>query len=216
MATKSTAPALECVADDRRAALLMHPLRARLLVLAREPASATELAARLGLSRQAVNYHVRALARARFLRPAGHRRKRNMIERRYVATARAYVLAPPMLAPLGAEAGHIADAFSADRLLAAAAQVQRELTEVRMEAAAAGRRVATLSIAADVRFESASRRAEFAAALRDAVIDVVGRYSAGDAAAPGGRSFRLVVGCYPKPAAASGRRRAGASRKENA
>ena len=78
------------VGDVRKAAaLLAHPLRPRIVALAREPASATELATRLRLPRQRVNYHVRQLARTGFLRRAGQIRKRNLIEQRYVATARA-------------------------------------------------------------------------------------------------------------------------------
>ncbi len=70
--------------------------------LAREPICAAELARRLALPRQRVNYHVRELERAGFLRPAGRQRKRNWIEQRYVATARSYVLSPEILGPLGA------------------------------------------------------------------------------------------------------------------
>ena len=43
---------LEAVASTRRANAILHPLRSRLLSMAREPASATELARKLGLPRQ--------------------------------------------------------------------------------------------------------------------------------------------------------------------
>src|SRR5262245_42763786 len=101
---------VECVTDLRRAQVLMDPLRLRIVKLLRDPASASEIAARLGMPRQKVNYHVRALALARFLRKAGERRKRNLIERRFVATARAYVLSPEVLGPARADIGRIEDA----------------------------------------------------------------------------------------------------------
>jgi hypothetical protein len=185
------------VGDARQAAVLFaHPLRPRLVALAREPASASELAARLALPRQRVNYHVRQLARARFLKRAGQVRKRNLIEQRYVATARAYVLAPGVLGPLAADAGTAEDAFSAARLVALAGEVQSDVSHAVHAAAAKGQRLATLSMVADIRFESPAQREAFTAALQAALVDVVGRYAL-PASAAAGRPFRLVLGCYP-------------------
>src|SRR5688500_9580455 len=98
---------------ERAAALLQHPLRRRILLEARTPASASELARRLNQPRQRLNYHVKQLARHGFLRLESRRRKRNMEERRYVAAARAFVLAPQLLGALGATPESAADAFSA-------------------------------------------------------------------------------------------------------
>ena len=83
-------PDLECVFDEKRAEALLDPLRMRILAIARTPASATEIAARLRLPRQRVNYHVRRLADRGLLRRAGRQRKRNMFEQRYVAAARSF------------------------------------------------------------------------------------------------------------------------------
>src|SRR5215207_2831476 len=109
-----TAPALpdiETVADGRRAAaLVQHPVRRRILVLARTPMSASEMAGRLGLTRQGVNYHVRQLERAHFLARAERRLRRNMVEQRYVATARFYVIAPELLGQLAPHATAVHDA----------------------------------------------------------------------------------------------------------
>jgi len=196
---------LECIATPRQAAVLMHPLRAELLRSAAAPASATELAARLGLSRQRVNYHVRALARAGLLRRAGRRRKRNMIEQRYVATARSYVLSPDVLGAAGVGAvgsgrGATAeDEFSAAHLMALTARTQSELGRLMTGAAAEQKRVPTWSLDAELRFESAEQRSRFAAALRDAVLEVVTRH-ASPADGPErdrGRRYRLLVGCHP-------------------
>ena len=185
----------------KAAALLAHPLRPRIVALAREPASATELAARLRLSRQRVNYHVRQLARTGFLRRAGQLRKRNLIEQRYVATARAYVLAPEILGPLAITGQHPDDTFSAARLVALAADLQSDVSHALTESASRGQRLATLSIAADIRFESAQQRADFTEALQKAVTDVIARHTSPAAqrsGAPGsGRPFKLVIGCYP-------------------
>lgn len=210
----------ECVADPARAAVLLHPLRSKVLEEAGEPSSATEIAARLGETRQKVNYHVRTLAEAGFLRPAEELRRGNLLEQRYVATARTYLLTPEVLGALGADRlageggsrtpGEVADSLSADHLLALTARAQREIATVRRHAAEQGKRVATLSLAADVGFESAEQRAAFATALRDAVTDVVGRFSTPLASSDEGvataqaRPFRLFLGCHPIPAPEAG------------
>ena len=54
---------------------------------AREPASATEVAARLGESRQRVNYHVRALERGGLVELVEERARRGCTERVVRATA---------------------------------------------------------------------------------------------------------------------------------
>jgi hypothetical protein len=192
----NTVTEVAAVGDRRHAAaLLAHPLRPRIVALAAEPASASELAARLGLPRQRVNYHVRQLAKARFLRRAGQVRKRNLIEQRYVATARSYVLAPEVLGPLAADRASAEDAFSAARLVAIAAQAQADVSHAVSAAAAQGKRLATLSMAADIRFASAEQRVAFTQALQAAIVDVIAKHTS--PAEGDGRPFKLVLGCYP-------------------
>jgi DNA-binding Lrp family transcriptional regulator len=198
----NTPPDIALVDEPKRlAALLGHPLRPRLVALARMPASASELAARLRLPRQRVNYHVRQLARSGFLRRAGQVRKRNLIEQQYVATARAYVLAPEVLGPLAASGNVAEDSFSAARLIGLAVEAQADVTHALRESAARKQRLATLSMAAELRFESAAQRARFTEALQTAVTGVIARHTSPATNAEGeparGRPFKLVLGCYP-------------------
>jgi hypothetical protein len=193
---------VETITDGSRAAVLVqHPLRPRILSLAREPASATQIAATLGEARQKINYHVRQLHRAGLLKPAGRRKRRNMVEQRFVATARSYVLAPQLVGPLAADAARVADAVSAAYLVALASQAQAELTSAIEAASAQGKRIATLSMSSELRFESAEQREAFARALRTALTDVIAEHSSpatnSDGSPGAGRPFRLVVGCYP-------------------
>jgi DNA-binding IclR family transcriptional regulator len=184
-------------AQDRVAVLLAHPLRLRILAGAREPASATQIAQRLKLPRQKVNYHVRELARARFLRRAGQARKRNMIEQRWVATAAFYALSPELLGDLQANPAAIADAFSAQYLLALASRSQAEVTRAAASAAAQGKRLSTLAIDCEFRFESAVQRAAFARALTESVTALIERHTS--PASREGRPYRLIIGCHPIP-----------------
>lgn len=194
---------VETVGEVPRAGVLLHPLRLEILSRAREPRSATEIAALLDLPRQKVNYHVRELARAGFLRRAGQRRRRNLLEQRYRSTARAYLLSPEVLGPVAVDDLAVRDRASAAYLLALAAQVQREVARASGEAAARDERLPTLSVQVDLRFESAAQRSRFASALRDAVADVIARHSSParrpDGAPARGRPYRLVVGSYPAP-----------------
>lgn len=192
---------LECVSDGRQAQALLHPLRMRILKLAQQPASATEIAGRLRLPRQRVNYHVRRLAERGLLRRAGRQRKRNMVEQRYLATARSFLLVPELLGSLEADWRDIQDTASAAYLLALTAQVQSDLARAWKEAGEQGKRLSTLSLKSQFRFESPEQRAEFAGALRQAIVDVIARHSSVHELANGrpapGHPYRLVLGCYP-------------------
>lgn len=193
-------PLVDTIHDPDRAVLLLHPLRLRIVEEAREPASASEIARRIGETPQKVNYHVGTLADAGFLQFAGERMRRNFVERSYRATARHYLIAPEVLGALGLPAGtpvDPGDAVSAARLLGLTALVQDELGRTLREAEAAGATsVPSLSIDTELRFASAAERGRFAADLRRAVLDVVSRHGGGDG---GGWPYRLVLGCYPLP-----------------
>jgi DNA-binding transcriptional ArsR family regulator len=196
--------ALDLVREpSQAAALLHHPLRLKILAALIEPDSATGVARRMSLPRQTVNYHVRELARARFLTRAGRRRRRHLFEQCYVATARGYVLSPELLGKLAADPAQVADTLSAKYLVGLASKVQSELARSAELAAAAGKRLATLSINTELRFTSPEQRAAFTEALQRAIVEVAGRHSSPFASADGtvaeGRPFRLVVGCYPIP-----------------
>ncbi len=196
---------IECIGELEPAGALLNPLRLEILAGAREPASATEIAGRLGEPRQKVNYHVRRLARAGLLVAAEQRRKGNLIEQRYVATARSYVLTPGVIAPLSAGSESSADEQSASRLLALTCQIQTDIARALGEAREQAKRLPTLSLASEIRFISAQQRAAFTRALRDAVARVIASHTSPhrgpDGLAGPGRPYRLVVGCYPAPPA---------------
>jgi DNA-binding transcriptional ArsR family regulator len=198
------------------AAALLKPLRTAILAQAGEPISARELGAALGLSRQRAGYHVRALARVGLLRRAGRRRRRALTEQRWVASARAYVLAPEALGPLGADPKRIHDRLSASYLLATAARLQGDVLRAAGEAEAQGARLATLTLEADLRFTGAEQRARFAAALRDAVAAVIAKHAAPAIAADGcpgeGAPYRLVLGVHGMPLAPRSTDQAGVER----
>lgn len=184
------------VIDDAAAAeASLDPVRSRLLAELAEPGSATTLAARVGLARQKVNYHLRALEHHGLVELVEERRKGNMTERVMRATAASYVISPAALAALAPDPDRSPDQLSALWLVALAARMVTELGELLGRARTARRRLATFGIDTEVRFSSASDRAAFAAELSEAVEGLVAKYH--DQHAAGGRRHRLLIALHP-------------------
>ena len=186
------------VIDDPAAAVAaLDPVRSRLLAELSEPASAAALAARLGIARQKVNYHLRALESHELVRVADRRRWGGLTERLLVATAASYVVSPGALGPAAADPSRGADPLSASYLVALAARVVREVGDLLRRSADVDKRLPTLSIDAEIRFRSAADRAAFSNDLAAAVKQLAARYH--DPSAPDGRRHRLVVVAHPLP-----------------
>jgi DNA-binding transcriptional ArsR family regulator len=184
------------VIDDPAAAeVSLDPIRAKLLAALTEPGTATTLAPRVGLTRQKANYHLRALERHGLVELVEERRKGNVTERVLRATAASYVISPAVLAAVAPDPGRAPDQLSARWLVALASRLIRELGELIAGATAAGQRLATFAIDAEIRFASAAERAAFAEELSDAVNGLVAKYHAEKA--PVGRRHRLVVALHP-------------------
>src|SRR5262249_2044938 len=90
----------------------------------------------------------------------------------------------------------VADRVSGTYLVAVASRIIRDLGTLLARAMAAGKRVATLTLDTEVRFESAAARAEFADERTRAVARLAAKYHPADA--PGGRAFRFVAAVYPR------------------
>ena len=186
---------VEVVDAPARASALLDPARLRILEALREPDSSAGVARRLGLPRQRVGHHVRALEAAGLLTPVGERRRRNCVERLLQATARTYVLAPALLGRLGLSAEEARDRFSSTYLLAAATRVLEEVSTLRPRAEAAGKKLPTLTLQTEVRFATARSQNEFLEELLAVFSDLVTRHHRPDA--PGGRTFRLSLLGHP-------------------
>jgi DNA-binding transcriptional ArsR family regulator len=179
------------------ATVALEPVRSRLLAELRQPASAASLAARLGLGRQKINYHLNALEAHGFVRMAETRQWGGITERVLVATAASYVVSPSALGPVGADPARSLDRLSASYLIALGARLVREVGSLVRRAAEAHQHLATLSIDTEVRFRSAADRAAFTNELTEAITQLVARYH--DPVTPGGRGHRLVVVAHPLP-----------------
>ena len=185
------------IEDPAAAAIALDPVRARLLAELAHPGSASALAGRVGLPRQKVNYHLRALEAHGLVRVVEERRWGGLTERVLEATAASYVVSPAALGEDACDPGRYVDRLSASYLVALAARLVREVGLLLGRAEKSGKRLATLAIDTEIRFRSAADRAAFTAELTQAIADLAARYH--DPAAPGGRSHRLVVAAHPLP-----------------
>jgi DNA-binding transcriptional ArsR family regulator len=188
---------VEVIEDPVVAAVALDPIRAGLLAELAEPASAAALAARVGLSRQKVNYHLKALEAHGLVELADVRIHGGITERLLRATAAAYVVSPAALSSAAADPDRTTDRLSARYLIALAGRVVQEVGVLARRAEQAGRRLPTFSIDTEIRFRSAADRAAFADELTATVLELASRYHHDD-----GRPHRLVVAAHPKPAGA--------------
>lgn len=184
------------IEDPAAAEISLDPIRARLLAeLSERPGSASMLAAKTGLARQKVNYHLKALEAHGLVEMVEERRKGNVHERIMRATAASFVISPTVLSRVQPDPDRSPDQLSAAWLLAVAARMVRDVGALVTGAAQARKRVATFAIDGEVRFASAADRAAFADELAGAVTALVSKYH--DESAEHGRDHRIVVAVHP-------------------
>jgi DNA-binding transcriptional ArsR family regulator len=172
------------------------PLRRRLLERLRgNAASAAEVAAELGLSRQLVNYHLRALEEVGLVEVVGERKKRGFVERLLQATTRRIVVDPDLLDTdeIALPSPGTIDRHAAEHLAATAGRLVRDVATLQAAAERAGKRLLTFTIETDVRVASPADVERFAEALADAVAATAAEFDA-----PRGRHYRVVVGGHPR------------------
>lgn len=182
------------IEDPAVAAAALDPVRARLLAELVEPASAAALAAKLGLPRQKVHYHLKALEERGLVELAEVRTWGGITERVLQATAASYVVSPAALGDSGADPARTADRLSAGHLVALAGRLVREVGALARKAETAGKRLPTFTLDTEIGFASAEDRAAFADELTAAVVELAARYHHDD-----GRMHRLVVAAHPRP-----------------
>ncbi len=181
----------DLLGEPERVRLALSPIRRRLLERLREPASATQVAAELGLSRQRVNYHLRELEQAGMLELVEERPRRGFTERILAARADAFIVDPGvmgMVAEIEAQ-----DRYAAEHLIGAASAVVRDVARMQSAAQREGTRLLTFTIEADVRFAEPADVERFCDRLAGLLAETVAEHGT----AAGGRPYRLVLGGHP-------------------
>ena len=186
-------PPIGLVSDASQARAALTPIRRQLLARLRAPGSAASLAVELGVARQKLGYHLRALEAAGLVRLVEERPRRGFTERVLVASADAFVLDPSLMgepAPRGAEAQ---DRFASEHLVHTAAAAMRDVARMREAADREGKRLLTFTIEAEVTFASPADFDQFAERLSRAVARLARSFKS----ARGGRRYRLVAAAHP-------------------
>ena len=181
----------DLMTDPDRVRLALSPIRRRLLERLREPASATRLAAELGLSRQRINYHLRALEHAGMLELVEERPRRGCTERILGARADAFVVDPAVLGAV--EEVDAQDRYAAEHLIGAASAVVRDVARMQGAARADGTRLLTFTIETEVQLAAPDDLERFAGRLAELVAEAASEHTSG-------RPYRLVLGAHPAPA----------------
>ena len=151
------------------------PLRRMILDELDEPASAAEVARRLGVPRQKVNYHLRVLESEGLAEPVDERRRRGFVERRLRAV--------------------LPDRFSSAYLVALASRLAEDVATLRTRAADAGQRLATVALETEIRFASPADLRAFSEELANEVARLSAKYDRPDLARS--RAHRVVAATHP-------------------
>ena len=188
----STSP-IGLVSDASQARVALTPIRRQLLERLRVPGSAASLAVELGVARQKLGYHLRALEDAGLVRLVEKRPRRGFTERVLVASAAAFVLDPSLMGEPGPRAADAQDRFASEHLVRTAAAVVRDVARMREAADREGKRLLTFTIEAEVTFARPADLERFAERLSRAVAGLARSFKS----PRGGRRYRLVAAAHP-------------------
>jgi DNA-binding transcriptional ArsR family regulator len=180
--------------DPAAVASALDPIRANMLAALAAPHSAASLAIEVGLTRQKVNYHLRALEAYGLITTVEERAWGGITERIMQAVATRLVVSPAALQADVVDPTQAGDALSASYLIAVSGRAVCEVGDIATRATDAGQRLPTLTIDTVVGFASAADRAAFTDELQAAIVDLVSRFHHDD-----GRAHRLIVTAYPRP-----------------
>jgi predicted ArsR family transcriptional regulator len=180
------------VEDVGAVSVLLQPLRIRMLEALQTPASAATLARQLGTTRQKCNYHLKELERAGFVEVADERRVGNLVETRYRAVARSFVVSPHATVAGEARAEALRHQVSLEQLLQVGERLQQNAIALLDRAAFDGEEIASASVEATVRFADERERAAFLHEYMQALTALCDRYGA-----PDGAPYRIVLAAHP-------------------
>ena len=184
------------VSDAAKARAALTPLRRELLERLREPNSAASLAGQLAIPRQKLAYHLRVLEEAGLVKLVEERPRRGFVERVLMACADTFVLDPALVQNAAHRAGDAQDRHASEHLVRTAAALVRDVARMREAADREGKRLLTLTVEAELTFETPADFDVFSEQLSDAITALAKRYAASPLR-KGGRRYRLVAAAHP-------------------
>jgi len=175
---------------------LLKPVRIEILTLLDKPSTCPQLARKLNLTTQKVNYHIKVLKSAGLVRLVEERRNRGILEGVYQAVAKSFWFSPRLVSHLGSER-ESRDQASLAHLLQLAEQLQIDVGHLG-EKTASGR-VASLGLSAKIQLKSGADRSAFMKELTEQFQGLARKYGSRQSDdTDGGDSFKLMLACYPQ------------------
>src|SRR4051812_23853962 len=150
---------VEILDDPQQVGVLAHPTRVAVLDALRAPQSASGVARLLGLKRQLVNYHVKALFDAGLIRLVEERRTGGFVEQVYQSIAGTFVVSPRLTWSGDRRVEALRAQLPLEHLVVLGETVQRDATELLDRAAFDSEEIACAAVDASVRFPNEEARA---------------------------------------------------------
>lgn len=159
--------------DPDQVVAALSAFRREVLAALDQPYSATELAGRLGTTRQRVNYHLRALEDAGFVELYEERQRRGLVERVMRRSSEILIVDPAAFDTSGLSRGDVAGVSG---VVAVAMDLIQQAAAVAKGAQGRSQRIAAATLDGEVRLASPGALR----ALLDEIGAVIARYDSGD------------------------------------
>jgi DNA-binding transcriptional ArsR family regulator len=182
-----------------QAAALLTPIRIDLLKRLDIPRTCPELAEIFDATPQKIYYHVKALEKAGLVEKIEEHRVRGVVEGVYQAKARSYWLAPQLVGQVGGEKT-ARDQTSLRMLLALAEEMQNDIGHLGQQSEA-GKPIPSLSLSGQIYLPDGERRTAFLEEVGQLFAELARKYGLPPDEADAdlvGKTFNLVLACYPK------------------
>jgi DNA-binding transcriptional ArsR family regulator len=171
---------------------IAHPTRLRVLDALRAPDSAAGVARRLDEPRQRINHHVKELAKAGLVRPAGERRAGAFVEQLFESVAGTFVVSPRLAWGDGQRLRALADQVSLQHLVEFGERLQRDAAALLDRAAFDAEEIPSATVETTVHFAGPEARAAFLDEYLGLLADLIDRY-----ATPAGPAFTVGLAVHP-------------------
>ena len=173
---------------------LIHPIRIRMLAALREPATAASVARLIGHTRQKANYHLKELERGGLVCAVGERRKGNVVEQLFRATAGTYLVSPQIAWSGGQRPQALRDQAALAALVDLGERVNRDACALLDRAAFDGEEISSAVVEAEVAFSDAEARSDF---MRD-YLEAIGPLLKKHGVKSAGAAYRVALAVYPQ------------------
>jgi DNA-binding transcriptional ArsR family regulator len=188
-------PETHVVRSPEQAAALLNPLRAEILAIVREPASAAEVARKIGDTPQRINYHLKSLEKVGLVRRVGTRQVRNLVEVLYQAIAKSFLLSEAVgLNPETSE--RIKEQGALAHLITLSDRIRRDALLLMERSEENKGQIPSASLQMKVHLDSEERRRAFLRDYAAMLEELVNRYGA--AGEGDENAFRVTAVIYPE------------------